>query len=115
MIESYSFGVIVIDGKRYTSDVIVFSDKVKSGWWRKEGHRLVTEDLKEILEADTKPEILVVGTGYSGLVKITQEVEQRLEKEGIKLVAQPTREACETFNQLLKQGKHVVAALHLTC
>lgn len=115
MIESYSFGVVVIDGKRYTSDVIVFPERVISGWWRREGHKLAVEDLKEILEMKPKPEVLVVGTGYSGLVKVSREVEQRLEREGIELVAQHTREACETFNRLLSQGKHVAAALHLTC
>ena len=33
-IESYSFGEVVIDGKRYRSDVIVFPDRVKPNWWR---------------------------------------------------------------------------------
>ena len=115
MIESYSFGVIVIDGKRYTSDVIVLPERVISGWWRKEGHRLAVEDLKEVLEVEAKPEVLVVGTGYSGLLRVPREVEQHLKREGIELVAQPTREACETFNRLLSQGKRVAAALHLTC
>jgi hypothetical protein len=45
MITSYDFGHIIIDGKRYTSDLIVFPDRVKVGWWRKEGHRLQLEDL----------------------------------------------------------------------
>jgi len=115
LIDSYNFGVIVINGKRYVSDVIVFPERVLAGWWRKEGHRLAIDDLKTVLKTKPKPEILVVGTGYYGFVKVMPEVEQRLTKKGINLVAQPTREACETFNQLLNKGKRVVAALHLTC
>jgi hypothetical protein len=115
MIESYSFGSIVINGKHYTSDVIIFPDRVIASWWRKEGHRLSVEDLETVLKSPSKPEVLIVGTGYSGLMKVTLEVQRCLKKEGIKLVVQPTREASETFNQLVKQGKHVVAAMHLTC
>lgn len=112
MIDSYDFGRIVINGKRYNGDLIVFSDKVRDGWWRKEGHRLHVEDLKDVLEA--KPEVLVVGTGYSGLMTVPPETRKYVESEGIELIAQNTAEACETFNRLVKSRK-VVAALHLTC
>jgi len=50
MIESYSFGYIIINGNKYTSDVIVFPDKIKSNWWRKSGHLLLEEDISEILK-----------------------------------------------------------------
>jgi hypothetical protein len=112
MIDSYDFGRIVINGKRYNSDLIVFSDKVRDGWWRKEGHRLHVDDLKDVLEF--KPEVLVVGTGYSGLMRIPPETRRYVESEGIELISQKTAEACETFNRLGKSRK-VVAALHLTC
>ena len=115
LIESYKFGVIVINGKKYTSDIIVFPEHVIDGWWRKEGHRLHVEDIEEILKHEPKPKVLIVGTGYYGLVKISPEVENTLESHGIKLVAQPTREACQTFNKNLKSGKRVVGAFHLTC
>jgi hypothetical protein len=112
MIDSYDFGRIVINGKRYNSDLIVFSDKVRDGWWRKEGHRLHVDDLKDVLEF--KPEVLVVGTGYSGLMRIPLETRRYVESEGIEFLTQKTAEACETFNRLVK-SRRVVAALHLTC
>nr|AHM02050.1 hypothetical protein AF0029 [uncultured miscellaneous Crenarchaeota group] len=112
MIDSYDFGRIIIAGKRYSNDLIVFPDKVREGWWRKEGHRLHVEDLKDVLEA--KPEVLVVGTGYSGLMMVPPETRKYVESEGIELIAQRTAEACKTFNRLVKSRK-VVAAFHLTC
>ena len=115
MIESYKFGSIMIDGKEYTSDVIVLPKKVIDNWWRKEGHILYMEDLKEIIEQKTKPEVLVVGTGYYGIMKISPEVENALKSQKTELIAQPTREACQTFNELLKSNRRVAGAFHLTC
>jgi hypothetical protein len=112
MIDSYDFGRITIDGKRYSTDLLVFPDKVKTGWWRKEGHRLQIADLKEVLEA--KPEVLVVGTGYLGMMAVPPETRKHIESEGIQLVVQKTAEACKTFNRLV-ESRTVVAALHLTC
>jgi len=112
MIDSYDFGRITIDGKRYSTDLLVFPDKVKTYWWRKEGHRLQIADLKEVLEA--KPEVLVVGTGYWGMMEVPPETRNYIESAGIELIVQKTAEACQTFNHLIESRK-VVAALHLTC
>ncbi len=115
LIESYEFGEIVIDGRRYTSDLIIFPDEVVDSWWRKEGHKVHIEDLKEILGHKPKPEVLILGTGYHGLVKVPIDVKDTLESHGIELAAQPTKEACRTFNKLLESNKRVVGAFHLTC
>ena len=113
MIDSYDFGKIVIDGKQYTSDLIIFPSRIMSGWWRKEGHRLHVNDLDEVVKE--KAEVLIIGTGYSGLMKVPTETKEFVEKEGPELIIQPTKEACKTYNSLIKSGKKVIAALHLTC
>jgi len=113
MIDFYDFGHIVIDGKRYTTDVIIFPERVMDGWWRKEGHRLHLEDLRSSVQE--KPEVLVVGTGYSGLMTVPSEVREYLESRGIELIVQNTKEACITFNRLIQSRRKIVAALHLTC
>ncbi len=112
IIDSYDFGRIIIEGKRYNNDLIIFPNKVKAGWWRKEGHRLQIQDLKEVLEA--KPEVLVVGTGYYGAMTVPTETRKHIESEGIEIIVQRTVEACKTFNRQVTSRK-VVAALHLTC
>jgi len=111
-IDSYGFGQIVIDGESYTEDVIIFPDRVKSNWWRKSGHEVCVEDLKEVFE--DKPETLIIGTGAYGAVKVLPETEERSEVEGIKLISQRTEEAVRTFNELIKTKK-IAAGLHLTC
>jgi hypothetical protein len=112
MIESYSFGKIVIDGKQYATDVIIFPDHVQDSWWRKEGHVLTIEDLKDVLQA--KPEVLIVGTGYFGFMKVPNEVKEHLASMKIQLIVENTREAYKTYNRLAST-KRTVAAFHLTC
>lgn len=113
MIEFYDFGTIVINGKHYTNDVIVFLDKVKDNWWRGEGHKLAIEDLQEVLKVE--PQVVVVGTGYWGLMKVPKEVKRHLDRQGIRLMIEKTGDATKTFNKLAESGEKVVAALHLTC
>ncbi len=110
-IEQYEFGEVVIDGRTYTSDVIVFPDRVRANWWRKEGHRLDVEDLEEVIEY--KPELLIVGTGYSGCMQVPEETVRYLRMKGIEVRAAPTREAVQLFNRV--KDKKVVGCFHLTC
>jgi len=112
VVDSYNFGRIVINGKNYTSDVVIYPDNVKDDWRRKKSHELSLEDIAEVLAEN--PEVLIVGTGAYGLVKVLSEVRQTTEARGIKLIAEPTGEACQTYNQLYR-SQQVVAALHLTC
>jgi hypothetical protein len=112
MIESYNFGKIAIDGRHYTTDVIIFPDHVQDGWRRKEGHRLSIEDLKDVIEA--RPETLIVGTGFFGSMKVPNEVREYFASMKIELVVEDTRKACETYNRMASLKK-VAAAFHLTC
>jgi hypothetical protein len=112
MIESYHFGHIVIDGKSHTSDVIIFPDRVQESWRRKEGHRLISEDLATVVTAEART--LIVGTGSYGLVRVPKETLQYLKSKGFEVVVQTTAEACETYNRLSKRAD-VIAALHLSC
>jgi hypothetical protein len=111
MIESYNFGRIKLNNTEYTSDVIIFPDRVLHPWWRKEGHLLHIEDIEEVL--NYKPEILIIGTGYSGVMRVPAEIVKKLQSMGIQVVVQKTTEAVKTYNSL-ESGKKV-AALHLTC
>lgn len=112
-IDSYSFGKIVIDGKPYGSDVIVFPDRVQSNWWRKEGHNLSFEDLDLIIEY--KPDTIIIGRGASGVMKVSEEIIKQLEDEGYTVHAPKSNEACKLFNELIAQDERVVLGIHLTC
>jgi hypothetical protein len=48
------------------------------------------------------------------MMRVTDEARQALESAGIKLVAQPTAQACQTYNTLCQQ-RVTAAAIHLAC
>ena len=83
VIEHYSFGRITVNGKTYTSDVIIYPDKVDSSWWRREGHNLQVADLSDVIQAS--PQILVVGTGAYGAMKVSKDTVSYLESKGIEV------------------------------
>ncbi len=112
MIDGYDFGEITIDGKTYTSDVIIYKDRVDDSWRRIEGHRLSLSDVVQILAK--KPEILIIGTGADGVMAVPKEVKAEIEAKGITVIAMKTGEACEEYNRLAPSN-NVIAALHLTC
>lgn len=112
-INSYTFGSMTVDGKLYQKDLILFPDEIESNWWRKEGHTLLIEDLKEVI--DYKPDILIVGTGASGVMQIPIDTRTALKKYGIKLIDENTYQASQFFNQSIEKGEKVVGAFHLTC
>jgi len=113
-IDKYEFGEIQIDGKKYTADVIIFADRVKCGWWRKEGHSLCLEDLGEVLCC--KCDTIVIGTGMNNMMKVANEVIEHFRRKNIEIIIVPTSEACKIYNELAEKGnKIVIACLHLTC
>ncbi|MBI4727063.1 hypothetical protein HY768_07560 [candidate division TA06 bacterium] len=112
-IENYSFGSIRIDGKEYKSDLIIYPDHIDDKWRRKEGHLLQLEDLTGVLAY--KPQVLMVGQGLPGLMKVDNKVEQYCRDNKIKLFSLPTAEAVNKYNELANKKPLVIAALHLTC
>ncbi|MDZ7372519.1 MAG: MTH938/NDUFAF3 family protein [candidate division KSB1 bacterium] len=112
-ITDYSFGRIVIGDKEYRADVIVDNHSVRPNWWRKEGHKLQLEDLQQVIE-EVAPEVVVVGKGKFGMMRVSPEVERYLAEKGIELQAAPTAAAVEEFNRLVDK-RRVLGAFHLTC
>ena len=113
IIETSSFGLIVIDGRQYTSDLMIYPDgQVKDSWWRKSGHSLSIGDIGELIEYE--PEVIIAGTGVNGLMKPVKGLEEMLSEKDIEFVSVPNQKAIELFNELSSE-KRVGACFHLTC
>ena len=112
MIDSYSFGRMEVDNQTYTSDLIIFSDRIQSSWWRKTGHRLCLEDLDDVFSEDL--EVLVIGTGFSGLMKVEDDVKHKARVTGVELIIDKTEKAAQRFNDICV-SKQTIGAFHLTC
>src|SRR5918912_2075742 len=97
-IEGYGFGRVTIDGREETRDVIVLPERVVRGWWRKNGHGLVLEDLDEVL--DELPERLLLGTGAYGQLRPDSDTLAKLRSRGVEVEVLPTGEAVQRYQQL---------------
>jgi hypothetical protein len=110
-IEGYAFGRVTVDGHEETRDVIVLPERTVRGWWRRDGHRLVLEDLDEVLEES--PERLLVGTGAYGRMRPDPGALETLRARGIEVEVLPTADAVQRYTRL--DPRKTAAALHLTC
>jgi hypothetical protein len=111
MIEEYEFGKIRVDGKEYTHDVVIIPGKIID-WWRGEGHHARASDFKDIPD---DVDILVIGTGASGVMDVDNDVAEYFRKKNIEIVIKKTADAVKEFNRLIEKNKKAGAALHLTC
>lgn len=112
MIDSYKFGLFVIDGKEYKSNIILLGAVVKRAEYLHE-HQLKLDPFIEMVEF--KPSYIIIGTGAYGVMKVSQEIIDYIEKRGIKLIIEKTGDACRTYNSLLKSKTKVAAFMHNTC
>jgi hypothetical protein len=110
-LQNYSFGRIVVDGQEYDRDLIVLPDRVVANWWRRDGHSLALEDLRDV--EDELPEKLILGTGAYGRLQPPAAVVEELARRGIDVEVLHTDEAVRRYGELDEQ--RTAAALHLTC
>ncbi len=116
-IDDTRFGSITIDGTEYGHDVIIrLSKKVKK---RKKklskqvygtSHTISEEEARFVYEDGC--EELIVGTGQSGLTKLSPDAEEYFGTRGCRIIAQPTVEAIRTFNQ---SQAAKIGLFHVTC
>ncbi len=76
-------------------------------------HTVTPQDLTDILQE--KPEVIIIGTGTSGLVNVEEKAKRAIQESNIHLLIEKTPEACKYFNILKQQNKKVAAILHATC
>lgn len=120
MIEEYRFGLIIIDGTTYNHDIeITWEDEVLE-WWRKESHVIDVDDIKKAIEKN--PDTIIIGTGESGIAKVTGEAKEAIQSKGIKLIIDRTEQAAKTFNVINEESEEeegkqdkVIGLFHLTC
>jgi len=113
MITDFSFGRIVANGQTCSNDIKMVQGALVSDWWRKSGHTVEIADVQDAL--DTELEILVIGMGQPGYMKITDSLRKHLAERNVKLIEEPTPKAIETYNRLYKEGRRVAGGFHVGC
>lgn len=116
-LEYPTFGKIVVDGRTYGHDIVVYPSgriEKRKKWLSKSkhgtSHKLDPDELKEYLAEEF--DVLIVGTGYYGYLSLLPESRGLVEdKEVYEL---PTAEAVKLFNELHKRRK-TLGIFHVTC
>ena len=116
-VDSFSFGSITVDGKKYRRDLFLLPDGAvkqrKGGIWKFGGHTFKKEEIEEL--SRTGAEVMVVGIGTDSQAKLSSEARSFAEQAKLELHILPSDQAVTKFNGLLEQGKKVAALIHITC
>jgi len=113
IIEKYAFGSMRLGGRTYYADLTISGGEV-ARWWREESHLLQPTDIDAILAL--KPNVLIIGTGRSGGMRVSDEAKRLCEEIGVELIIEHTARAIERYNAIVLEGnRSVAAAFHLTC
>lgn len=116
-IDELIFGSIVVEGKKYRRDILLFADgtvkKRKGGFLMFGSHKIKKQELEELSQG--QPEIIIVGTGTNGAAHIAPEAESWAKGKNLSLLVQPSYDAVTRLNELVEQKKKVAALMHITC
>lgn len=111
------FGSIVVEGKKYRRDILLFADgrvkKRKGGFLKFGSHKIKKQELEELSQG--QPEIIIVGTRTSGAAHVAPEAESWAKGKNLSLLVQPSYDAVTRLNELVEQKKEVAALMHITC
>jgi hypothetical protein len=119
-INSFKWGRFVINGTVHSADGmgvgkdICILDGEIFPWKARKGHRLEKKMVDFLSAADIQ--ILVIGNGVNGALKVPDKTRKAIQKMGIpELIIEKTPEACKIYNRLVSQGKQVAFLAHGTC
>ena len=117
-IDQTTFGAITINGKTYDHDVIIrLSGVVEKRRKRLSKEIYGTSHIVSKAEAkfvfEDGCEVLIVGAGQDGNVRLSPEASEYFEKKHCRVVLQRTPEAILTYNKSPQKKK--AALMHVTC
>ena len=107
-IDVYNYGNFIIDGRRYTSDIKIMRKQVI--FWEAEYNNMTLDNVRDIVMSS--PEVIIIGTGFSGMLKVPPVVREYIEKRNVELIIEKTQEACRLYNEL-SNIKEVAAIIHI--
>ena len=101
-ITHYSLGKIVIDGKKYNTDITIFPNK-SIEYWKTDDHNLIqVKDIRRALNFCTTKIIIGIGAKRKGAVG--KEVADFAKQNGIELCIINTYDAVRLFNHWPQKG-----------
>ena len=110
-ITHYSFGKIVVNGRTYENDIVIFPDSTVQNWQASINHSIRLVDTKALLTGPVKK--LIIGIGFNNGCSVTDDIAEQAASKNIELHILDTREAVKLFNASSKDG--LSACFHVNC
>ncbi len=119
-VDSFSFGTITIDGKKYKCDVLIHTDGTtenrKGGLLMFGSHRITKENIERLTCGGDKPDLIIVGLGTASAAHVDEDAKKWAQDQGIELVELSSDEAVAKLNSAWdSKEKKVAALIHVTC
>jgi uncharacterized protein len=108
-IEAYGNGGFRFAGMSHRGSLLIAPDGIH-GWSVASPSEINVGSLVRILEAEARPELLLLGTG-ADIVAVPRDLRAALSSKGIRLEVMATGAAVRTYNVLLAEKRSVGAAL----
>ena len=116
-IREFTFGSIVVEGKKYRRDILIFADgtvkKRRGGFVMFGSHEIEKRELEQLSQG--QPEAVIIGTGTNGAAHTAPEAENWARQRSLSLLVQPSYDAVAKINALAEGQKKVAALIHITC
>jgi hypothetical protein len=112
------WGKIAVNNQKY-HDILIYDDTVEEREYDKlkgfygTGHKIGDWEIKKLLS--NNPEVIVVGTGWMGIVEVPEKLKAEVEKRKIILKQLKSPNAVKEYNKLIAEGKKVNVLIHSTC
>jgi uncharacterized protein len=110
LVRAYSRAELRIGGERVCSSCIVSADRLITDWPPARYEALLPEHLAAIFAL--QPEVVILGTGERQRFPGT-EIRAAFATRGVGLEVMDLGAACRTYNVLVQEERHAVAALFL--
>jgi hypothetical protein len=116
-IDRTEFGMIEIAGEKYEHDVLIrLGERVKKRKKALSKEVYGTSHVISLAEAEhiyeDRVEKLIIGSGQTGMVKLSKEAAEFFKSHGCQVTLLPTPQAIEAWNQA---AGAVVGLFHVTC
>lgn len=117
-IDNVSWAKVKIDDKDYWQVLLVGEKVIPREVERvkqKYGTDHVVADWEQKLLLSGNPEVILIASGWSGILKVDEEFAKKVEDAGAELRVVLTPRVVKEYNQLITEGKRVNALIHTTC
>lgn len=117
-IEKVSWAKVKIRGKDYWQVLVIGEqivprevERVKQEY----GTDHVVADWEQKMLLSENPEVILIASGWSGVLKVNEKFKNQISKLGIGLRVVLTPRVAKEYNRLTKEGKRINALIHTTC